>query len=317
MTLDIESIEELGPKVVADIGAWVTSRLREEHLYQFIRSRDEILRLERPDDSETIRILRSQYLKSLEKAWNGVLQALRRDLPTTLDQLLENFKPEFQGTSGLSARPNDDDPFDFPSASTNVPRAPVITSPNSRSRSPSILTDLETAIRRNAQFTAAAERADSEFGSADERPKKRTLRSEEPTIESPRKKAKRRPKIQTGPRGSRAPIKRSILLANVADDECIFSFEDYMGVYVLRCSQAGCKKTLSLDGPLTFKSHPFKDGLALKHFGGKGHHMDSEAQIFRKFATRVIDTSSERENTYIGDMFASSARSLIDDLRQS
>lgn len=75
-------------------------------------------------------------------------------------------------------------------------------------------------------------------------------------------------------------------LQDVKEGECIFSSDDYFGVYILRCNLVKCKKRLKQDGPIIFTSHPFRDGLALEHFAGEGHNIDSEADIFHKFAIR-------------------------------
>ncbi|KAI1186477.1 hypothetical protein F5B17DRAFT_431485 [Nemania serpens] len=264
MATDTESAEELGSAAVADISAFVARRFREEHLYHFIRSRDELLRLERPDDSETIRLLRSQYLRSLEKTWDSVLQTLRTELPKALDQLFSNFKPEFRGSvnnSGLA-------------------------------QEPTTLTVRTTAVDKDIddkREISIGER-DSVFDSADEAYKKRALDPEMPTTTSPEKKTGGHLGLVVSDflktPGYKAPIKRSTSLYKVEDEECIFSRSGYQGVYVLRCDIGRCKMKFGRNGPTIFTSHPFRDRLALDHFDGEVHHINSESEIFWRFAIR-------------------------------
>lgn len=194
MATDVESVEELGSAAVADISAFVARRLREEHLYHFIRSRDELLRLERPDDSEIDRLLRSQYLRSLEKTWDGVLQTLRAELPKALDQLFSNFKPEFKGpveASRLAHEPITS--WSLPPESIEALDVSVAAGP---SRSPTlapIITGGE--IEKNTKPEIFIDERDSVFDSADETSKKRAFDPEASTTTPPKKKAKRAPRV--------------------------------------------------------------------------------------------------------------------------
>jgi len=80
-------------------------------------------------------------------------------------------------------------------------------------------------------------------------------------------------------------ISRTVSLREVGKDECIFKRSGYTGHHVLRCSRPECKK--ELNGSLVvFTSHPFRNELALSHFSSEGHDIESEADIFHKFAVR-------------------------------
>ncbi|KAJ3557353.1 hypothetical protein NPX13_g9944 [Xylaria arbuscula] len=113
---------------------------------------------------------------------------------------------------------------------------------------------------------------------------------------APRKKAKRTSQLDLKSLGPSAykPIKKNIFLREIGEQECIFSYGDYAGFYVLRCNQVKCKKELSLSEATIFTSHPFWDALALQHFSEEWHGLTSEDEVFRKFAIRVIDADSER-----------------------
>lgn len=82
------------------------------------------------------------------------------------------------------------------------------------------------------------------------------------------------------------PIKRNIFLREVEQQECIFSYSEYPGFYVLRCNLVKCKKALDQDEGTIFKSHPFRNGLAEEHFTEEWHDIKSETEIFRRFAIR-------------------------------
>lgn len=133
-----DSTDGLEDFVVGDITTAIAVRLRQEHLYHFIRSRDDLLRLERDDDSETIRILRRQSLRGLEKTWNSILRALRDNLPMMLDQLLDKLQPEFQATGSSPSRSFRVTPSTPAPVSVDFPR------PVSRVLSPRVLRSLES-----------------------------------------------------------------------------------------------------------------------------------------------------------------------------
>ncbi|KAI0876301.1 hypothetical protein GGS24DRAFT_452079 [Hypoxylon argillaceum] len=284
MAVIIDSVEELGPRVVADISALVARRLREEYLYHFLRHRDDLLRLERSDDSEFSRLLRSQNLHSLEKTWDSVLETLRSDLPKTLDQLFSNFKPEFQ-TGGLPSA-LDVTPNPSTSGPMEIPAVPIPTKAAKKPWTRSTFVLGQDKERSNTDIDSR----DSVSEHIDKPSRKRGLDLEEAVVRHPKKRAKR--KSQTP--GHKLTIKRSILLDEAKNGECIFSYNGYSGLYVLRCKQSQCKRVLKQEGPTIFKSHPFKDGLALDHFRNQPHYMHSEPEIFHKFAIQVTAADAER-----------------------
>ncbi|GAW21550.1 hypothetical protein ANO14919_110730 [Xylariales sp. No.14919] len=308
MSMEADSVEGLGDVVVADINTLVARRLREEHLYHFICTRDEVLRLERSDDSETIRLLRRQSLHLLEKTWSSVLQALRSELPRTLDELFKKLQPEFQIGSGSLSLSRDNTPVNLPSTSTRTPRplathtpepipahvsdASATNSPitHNRDRSPAPTPDT-TVFTKTEETSTGIDASVPVADSADKPSEKRALTPEETTA-SPKKKARRT--HQTPGSSGYKIIKKSILRCEAQEEECIFSYGDYPGFYVLRCNLMKCRKALGQDEGTVFKSHPFRDGLALKHFGEDWHDIDSEPEIFRRFAIRIMDAFSER-----------------------
>ncbi|TGJ78257.1 hypothetical protein E0Z10_g10508 [Xylaria hypoxylon] len=312
MSIDADSVEGLGDVVVADINALVARRLREEHLYHFIRSRDELLRLERSDDSETIRLLRRQYLRGLEQTWRAVLQTLRSELPKTLDQLFSKLQPEFQTAGGSPSLSRDNTPVNLPSTSAKTSRplrthtpepmpsqasdASGINSPiaRNRERSPAPTPDT-TVFMKDEELGTGIGAEPLELDSPNKPSEKRALTPEE-TITSPKKKPRRTAQTNFKAPGYSGykPIKKNMFLSEVEKEECIFSHSGYLGFYVLRCNLLKCRKELGQDEGTIFKSHPFNDRLALEHFGEGCHDIDSEPGIFRKFAIRIIDAESER-----------------------
>ncbi|RYC54418.1 hypothetical protein CHU98_g11793 [Xylaria longipes] len=300
MASDVESVEAVESAIVADIRTLVTRRLREEHLQDFVRTRNELLQLERSDAPETMRLLRRQNLRVLEKTWDRVLQALRNELPNMLDQIFSNLQPEFQETAGLSASllgsTSTTQPVsvETPSA-TNYTFEPmpapasgvsVTTSPTAN-RACSVTFAPNTTVFEEAEEPSTSIEAETPvLDSTNEPSNKRALDPEEPAITSISKKAKKTPQTHDGSPSFRIPIRKSIDLSEVKAGECVFSYDNYFGVYVLRCNLVKCKKRLKQDGPIIFNSHPFREGLAFDHFDGEGHNLDSEEEIFRKFASR-------------------------------
>ncbi|KAI1422868.1 hypothetical protein F5Y12DRAFT_574628 [Xylaria sp. FL1777] len=319
MFTDAESVAGLGDFVVADINALIAKRLREEHLYHFIRSRDDLLRLERNDDSDTIRLLRHQSLRVLEKTWASVLQTLRSELPRTLDHLFSKLQPEFRIAGDSPSRSRDITPLTPLDASVEVPRllataytprpmpaqepeasgadSPVLGNKNRDLFAPDI-----ASVAKTEELSTATEVEPP----ADKPSEKRPLSPQDLEITSPKKKAKRTPRTETTLYSGYKPIKKNMFLCEVEAQECIFSFSGRLGFYVLRCNQLKCRKGLGQDEGTIFTSHPFKDGLALDHFAKEWHDINSEEEIFRKFAIRVIDAESERnvdkrDNTQTSD----------------
>ncbi|KAI3323624.1 hypothetical protein HD806DRAFT_94392 [Xylariaceae sp. AK1471] len=300
MSSDIESVEVLGAGAVADISTLIERRLREEHLDHFIRSRDELMRLEHPDDSKIIRQLRRQYLHALEKTWDSLLQNLRSELPKSLDEVLNKLKQEFPKAGGSAAGSLYTTPLTPLSASTKIagfrltnqdPKVSdaTATSPTPNNHNCSISTTLSPAFAvaekdksSTVPCTSIAEAGSSVI--------KRALDPEEP-YPIFKKKAKRTPQINRTI-ADKPPLKNSISLREVERGECIYRYGGYTGFYVLRCNASKCKKRLRRDSPTLFTSHPFKDGLASDHFS-EGHNVKSESEIFRKFAIRVTDAMSE------------------------
>ncbi|KAI1277491.1 hypothetical protein F5Y07DRAFT_407362 [Xylaria sp. FL0933] len=333
MSFNAESAAGLGDFVVADISALVARRLREEHLCQFNRTRDDLLRLERKDDSETIRILRRQSLRGLKKTWDSVLQTLRSELPRTLDQLLSELQPEFQIERVPASLSRDITPLS-PSASIEIPK------PFSRANAPTPSREADASMPgspildsgargRSVTFAPAASAPTKNeepstaieteppvtdlIDLAEKPPEKRPLAAEGPENPLPKKRAKRTPQTNFKTPGPWKPIKRNMFLCEVEEQECIFSYPGHTGFYVLRCNLLKCRKGLGQDEGTVFTSHPFKDGLALKHFAEEWHMIESEPEIFRKFAIRVIDAESERNVDKRDDTQTSDANALVED----
>ncbi|KAI1304498.1 hypothetical protein F5Y03DRAFT_357525 [Xylaria venustula] len=322
MSLDSKAVKGLGDFVVADIKTLVARRLRGEHLYQFIRARDDLLRPARSDDSETIRLLRDQSLRGLEHTWGIVLETLRSELPGALDQLFSKLQPEFQVGGGSPQRSREHTPLDPASASTEVPKLLArACTPGPPSAQEANVSVLDTTGGRSVTFapeiisgaeieepTPSIEVDNPVTDSLKKEPEKRPLPVEEPEITSPRKRAKKVTQFNANPLIgiNWKPIKRNMFLCEVEEQECVFSYSGHAGFYVLRCNQLKCRKGLDQDEGTVFTSHPFRDGVALEHFAEEWHEIKSEAEIFRRFAIRVIDAKSERnvdkrDNTQTSD----------------
>ncbi|KAI0459250.1 hypothetical protein F5B21DRAFT_525991 [Xylaria acuta] len=326
MANDIESVEGVGAIIVADVQNIVARRLREKYLHDFIRVRNELLLLDRPNDTETMRLLRRPCIRELEKRWDGALQTLRSELPKTLDQLFTNLQPEFQEAAGLPVSPLDPtaaplpvsteirnvtdytfEPIPAKAAGVSVTTSPTV----NRARSITLAPNTAAFEEDEAQSTAI-EAENPVFDSTDEPSNKRALDPEEAEITCISKKAKKTPQTHNRTPRFKIPIKRSMYFQDVKQGECIFSSDGYSGVYILRCNLVKCKKRLKQDGPIIFTSHPFRNGLALDHFNGDGHSIDSEAEIFRKFAVRITDTSAERNTEKDHDSVFDSSCSEVD-----
>ncbi|KAI0972743.1 hypothetical protein F4678DRAFT_50672 [Xylaria arbuscula] len=311
MSLDSKAVKGLGDFVLADIKALVARRLHEEHLYQFIRARDDLLRPARSDDSETIRLLRDQSLRGLEKTWGSMLQTLRSELPGTLDQLFSKLQPEFRVGGGSPLRSREHTPLTPASASTEVQRllARAYTPgppsaletgvsaglDSTRGRSVTFAPDI-ISITESEEPTPSIELDNPVIDSVKKEPEKRPLPAEELEITSPKKRAKKTTQFNVNPLigPSWKPIKKNMFFCEVEEQECVFSYSGHTGFYVLRCNQLRCRKGLGQDEGTVFTSHPFRDGTALGHFAKEWHEIKSEAEIFRRFAIRVIDAKSER-----------------------
>ncbi|KAI1747954.1 hypothetical protein F4782DRAFT_391614 [Xylaria castorea] len=327
MASDVECLEGVGAVIMADIKTIIAERLREEYLHPFIRLRNVLLLSDRPDDSKTMRLLSQPYIRDLEKKWDSTLQALRNELPKTLDQLFSKLQPEFHEAAGFPVSPLNLTSTPLPASTetrsvgnytfepipTTAAGVSVKTSPTvNRARSVTLAPN-STVVKEAKNSSTAIEVETSVFDSADEPSNKRALDPEEPAITPISKKSKKTPQTHNGSTGFRMPIKKSIDIRDVKAGECIFSFDNYFGVYVLRCTLVKCKKRLKQDGPIIFTSHPFRDGLASDHFDGEGHHsIKSEVEIFRKFATRVLGTSTERNTEKKGDSVFDSSCSELD-----
>lgn len=201
MAIDGDPAGGLEAAAVADIEMLVAKRLREEHLQHFLRTRDELLRLQRPDDSETIRLLRRRQLHTLKEAWDGVLRALRSELPGALDQLFASLEPEFQERPP-SVRVSD--------AAPSAPAAAVEASVDVSGASLAAKSPIRTRSSRPAPsaLNATVAGADGKLGvvgvkekpalsKSDETPKKRPLDNNlgEQVTTPPSKKAKKGPQV--------------------------------------------------------------------------------------------------------------------------
>ncbi|KAI0857848.1 hypothetical protein F4860DRAFT_487933 [Xylaria cubensis] len=323
---DVESPEGVGAVIIADIKSMVAERLRDEYLHRFIRLRNVLLLSDRPDGSKTMRLLSQPYVRDLEKKWDSTLQTLRSELPKTLDKLFNSLQPEFQEAAGFPASPLDlasspppvsketrhVENHTFEPIHVQAAGASVNTSP-ATNRARSVTVAPSTTVVKEAEKPSAVNKAENPVSDlADEPSKKRTLDPAEPEITPVSKKSKKTPQTQNGITGFRMPIKKSMDIRDVKEGECVFSFDNYFGVYVLRCSLVKCKKRLKQDGPIVFTSHPFRNGLAFDHFDGDSHNIESEEEIFRRFAIRVLGTSTERNIEKKGDSVFDSSSSEVD-----
>ncbi|KAI1118001.1 hypothetical protein F5Y14DRAFT_464073 [Nemania sp. NC0429] len=291
MEADVECVAEIGSAAVADIKAFVEKRLREELLYHFICNRDELQRPTRRDDPKTIRLLRAQHLRNLEKTWDGVIQVLRTELPKALDEIFTNSKPDFKDPG---------DPIDVSIPSQSLFPKSIEVSGAPMAVDPPTLTSRITAMnsRKDANPEIVIDESDTTSELSDLSDNAFTKRApgpdpEMPLTSPPKKKAKTtsRPPVNTP--GLKVPNRKTTDLSQVNEEECIFSRPPFDGLYILRCNYPSCRKHLGRDGPTIFTSHPFRDGLAVDHFDGEVHQLESEAEIFKRFSRRVTDAVNE------------------------
>ncbi|KAJ8132559.1 hypothetical protein O1611_g1066 [Lasiodiplodia mahajangana] len=278
--------EQLGGTIVADINALVAKTLLDKYLSDFIHWRDRLLQEARPDDPETVVILRAGSLSNMQTTWDVVLQTVRSELPKTLDQLLSDLKPKFQGTRRPPS-PYDGLPTLPPPVVTEAPGVPQTTKAPTKIH----LLPSSSSTQEGERLNTVTEPVASFADTAEDlyRNRKRALDPTESTAGPSKLKAKRTRQTHPGaPRHKELSKGKTIKPHELMDGEYIFGYDGYSGDYVLRCSQNQCRKLLYQEGPTTFNSDPFKDGLALEHFGGRPHNMHSEPEIFHKFALRVV-----------------------------
>ncbi|KAH8647217.1 hypothetical protein BX600DRAFT_555465 [Xylariales sp. PMI_506] len=108
------------------------------------------------------------------------------------------------------------------------------------------------------------------------KPNKRPIAANVPLTESPRKRQKRHVYAKEIRRGLLKPREHS------------FRYQGFEGEYVIRCNRTTCKE-ISNSKTIFFQCHPFKTGKAMDHFGGPGHNIKSEEQIFMRYAYKVVD----------------------------
>ncbi|KAI1324191.1 hypothetical protein F5Y16DRAFT_381820 [Xylariaceae sp. FL0255] len=281
-----QSTEILAAGAIADISNVIETRLREKHLKEIIDEKDKLLRSARPGDSDVTRALRRRKLEAVEELWAEIMQNLELELPKALDLLFEDLKREYEQPS--SRRRNSITPLTPPTTSRGLP---ILTNQAATFR--------ERSLTPQELYVGDVETSMTEAGSPrpPQSPNKRTLDSTE--LASPcntKKKAKRTPhSAQKIPENDTTP-NRTIYVRDclLNKGECIFKYGDHTGYYVLRCNYNKCKERLKIEGgPIFFQSHPFEDGVAMEHFGGEGHNIRTEQEVFRKFARRVSDANKE------------------------
>ncbi|KAI0200336.1 hypothetical protein F4808DRAFT_429471 [Astrocystis sublimbata] len=300
MVSDNQPSEGVGLSIVTDIEAIISTRLRNGQAPDLDRLKNAISLLDLPSDSNTIRLLRQTYLQDLKKKRNATLRSLRSELRITLDQLFNKLEADLDEAADQSISPsilvstaqsemtmpptaaNSSDPKPAPASSK-----PLTTTPTADGVRSVISTKNTAMMGESGQTSTAFKAVNSEAL------QKRALDPEQSVTAPVSKKTKT---AQTGSKTSSSELrpKSSKHFADVKEDECIFRYENFTGLYILRCNNAKCKRTLKQDGPVIFTSHPFRNGLALDHFDGQPHNIDSEEVVFRRFAFRIVDAANER-----------------------
>ncbi|KAI1323918.1 hypothetical protein F5Y16DRAFT_327901 [Xylariaceae sp. FL0255] len=296
---------------VNNISHHVKTELRTKHLENYVRMKNEILHFERPEDPDAYRFLRHDLLRNLEGRWNDFLQLLQAKLPDAIDRALEDVKQDFYNASGNANYTNavlEPSPLPLGDSSQDRPRAPI--APMSNYNTPENSQQVTAKSpqtpkspggkRKNSTVVAGSGEPQTDRHEKGGSSPKRPVDPETPE-ESPKKKAKRTIAVHNQKTSSHTgPKIKEVSQRDLENGEFKFKYEGYEGFYVLRCNQARCKKQAGRDGPIIFKSDPFKTGLAKNHFSNKSHaNAESESAIFSKYALRVTDMSDREANNSV------------------
>ncbi|KAI1264179.1 hypothetical protein F5Y18DRAFT_391176 [Xylariaceae sp. FL1019] len=301
-----QSTEADALEAIHDIRDALGKMLRESHLDGFIRNGDDLLRGERQDDSKTVKKIRRQQLEYLGKQLDTFLKMIEKGLPQTLELLFSDLRREFKEST---TRSRFSAPLTPPTVSTELPRTtetiPNKTPPAAPS-APMTQTNLGFRLRDTTPpgigIINDVETSVTDIGSPnattalDQRHKRPLDSCEGASTSHAKKKAKRTPQTNKAP-AKEQPNKNPIPLSECYLDkrECIFRYGKNNDLYVLRCNYTKCKERVGCPAneKIFFTSYPFRDGLAMKHFGGEGHSMKDENEVFRKYARKVTGATRE------------------------
>ncbi|KAI8632206.1 hypothetical protein F5Y19DRAFT_419934 [Xylariaceae sp. FL1651] len=310
-TSDADPSEGLGARAMVELNNVIGCTLREKYLDPLNRQRDDLLRPQYPDDSGTTRYLRAKQLRVVEETWDSLIRTLQSELPRMLDTLLNELQEEFRKAGNSTTRLQYTAPLTPPTTSKELTqttnqiidpiRAPASFMPtrpivNDREHSvtPPIFADIENDQEPATITCPGVTEAGSPVSHPPACPSMKRPSNSEEASSNPKKKAKRTPQTRR-PNANEAPTKEPVSLRDCQVDkgECIYRYGDHPGYYNLRCNASRCKNRLGRDEPIYFTSHPFRNGLAMEHFGGEGHAIKTEKEIFRKYARKVIDAKRE------------------------
>ncbi|KAI0481338.1 hypothetical protein GGR56DRAFT_629852 [Xylariaceae sp. FL0804] len=319
----IRSIEDLSAKTAADICEVVREQLKNRALRTLKES-------QRPswsasqDDSDMACFVRLQYDALLRHTWPALLERLRVDAPAALEGLFDELgrEPVADRDRESAVRPPTTSPLTPPSAA----RATYITDQHFREPAASELRaavanmepaglddDDDASLDDNSsvrsftlpafpQVAAQAVRSPApsaiEVGSPDlgnpvvartppDSGRKRPASQQDVVSPKPTKKPKTSYNTEIKPWREALQSGREC-----KESECVFKYKDQPGYYVLRCDEGNCARMLGRRD-VYFSRHPFQNGLAMRHFGGKNHNIEDEDTVFREFARRVKRAKQE------------------------
>ncbi|KAI0594857.1 hypothetical protein F4775DRAFT_414419 [Biscogniauxia sp. FL1348] len=285
--------EGLSERTLANIRLIIGSRLRDEDLRVIKQFRDNSMQM-MGHDSDITRICRQQQQLFWERTWHKHLQTLRRDLPKTINEILDGLEKEFEDRKvptppALEHEQHDSTPLTPQSASKErsreeLPMPEPVAKPAGLSVAPMApMTPMEGVVLEDGNESIRS--FTMPITSPVESPSKRPLDHAESS-----KSANKRTK------SAEQDNDRLLTLDELKEFECIFRYPGHEGFYVLRCERDRCRKSCGQD-MIWFDSDPFRWQRAMAHFSIYGHGVKDEAKAFQKYAWRVIDATEERKLT--------------------
>ncbi|KAI1486740.1 hypothetical protein F5X96DRAFT_215448 [Biscogniauxia mediterranea] len=276
--------EDISPKTLAIIRQTIGSRLRDEDLRVIKQFRDNSMQTI-GHDSDMTRFCRRKQQLYWEREWHKHLQALRRDLPNTINEILDDLEKEFGDSKELTPptlehNNHGSTPLTPQSASKEYSREEFsVPEPVAKPAGPPTapmapMTPMEGVVLEDGNESIRS--FTMPITSPGESPSKRPFDH----AESSRATNKRT-------KGAEQDNDRLLTLDRLREGECVFRYPGHEGFYVLRCERDRCRKKFSQD-LIWFDSYPFRWQRAMAHFSLSGHGVKDEAKVFQKYAWRGI-----------------------------
>ncbi|KAI1333578.1 hypothetical protein F5Y15DRAFT_341347 [Xylariaceae sp. FL0016] len=288
-------------------------RMEIEGVYLEDYKKNEAYALQMPNDTPISRKLRAQSLRLLVTDWQNFIDTLQRDLPQTIKAILSGLRDEIRIENDQLNSPPIQTPLTPPTVSRELP-APTVPHRSSdlcRTTIPNVYIDRSNTMGRSVSPPSIDEKGRTDAHQPSSPIKKATEAGSLLARKGPEARNKRSCDDGESPNLAKKRAKRSgpswrsetynkNSLSECKQDECIFKGKDNK-YYVIRCTRLSCKDQRVPGVPfIYFQSHPFREGLAMRHFRGKGHGIPTEDEVFNKYSKEVYDAKQEH-NVQEGD----------------